>query len=115
MSIHTETQGDVLIVRPGGNFNKMAADELHEFLDGAIAEGATRLVFDFSMLSHISSDGLRVILKAINVIHSRNGQVAMTAMCAQVHGVFEAGGFFNVIHEFSDLESAVRAVTQGAA
>ena len=43
----------------------MAAHELHELLDNAIAEGVTRLVFDFSVLSHISSDGLRVILKAI--------------------------------------------------
>jgi anti-anti-sigma factor len=109
MTIHIETRGQVLIVRPGGDINKMAADELHELLDGAIAEGATRLVFDFSILSHISSDGLRVILKAIDAVQSRKGQVVLAEMGEEVRSVFEASGFLNLIREFSDLESAVNS------
>lgn len=109
MAIHTETRGQVLIIRPGGDINKMAANELHEFLDGAIDEGTTRLVFNFSMLSHISSDGLRVILKAIEKVQSRKGQVVLAEMGEQVRGVFEASGLLELIREFSDLEEAVHA------
>ncbi len=112
MSIQTETRGEALIIRPGGNFNKMAADELHELLDSAIAEGATRLVFDFSMLPHISSDGLRVILKAIGEVQGKKGQIVATQMCEQVRGVFTASGFFSLIKDFDDIESALEAVNR---
>ncbi len=111
MAIHTETRGQVLVIRIGGDINKMAADELHELLDNAIAEGATRLVFDFSALSHISSDGLRVILKAIEEVQSRKGQVVMAELGEQVRGVFEASGFLGLIREFADLEAAVHATS----
>lgn len=113
MTIHTEIRGQVLIVRPSGDINKMAASELHELLDGAIAEGATRLVFDFSILSHISSDGLRVILKAIQEVQSRKGQVVLAEMGEQVRGVFEASGFLGLIKEFTELEAAVNATSPG--
>ena len=111
MTIHTEIRGPVLIVRPGGDINKMAAHELHELLDNAIAEGITRLVFDFSILSHISSDGLRVILKATEEVQSRKGQVVLAEMGEQVRGVFEASGFLGLIREFTDLEVAVNATS----
>lgn len=114
MSIQTESRDHALIIRPGGNFNKMAADELHELLESAIAEGTTRLVFDFSMLLHISSDGLRVILKAIGEIHERKGQVVTAKMCEQVRGVFAASGFFSLIKDFDDVESALEAVNEVA-
>ena len=93
MSIQTETREHALVIRPGGNFNKMAAHELHELLGSAIAEGATRLVFDFSLLPHISSDGLRVILKAIGEIHDRKGQVVTAHMCEQVRECLQPAGF----------------------
>ena len=111
MTIHTEIRGQVLIVRPSGDINKMAAHELHELLDSAIAEGVTRLVFDFSMLSHISSDGLRVVLKAIEEVQFRKGQVVLAEMGEQVRGVFEASGFLGLIREFTDLEVAVNATS----
>lgn len=115
MSIQTETREQALIVRPVGNFNKMTAEELNELLDNAISEGITRLVFDFSMLSHISSDGLRVILKAIGEVQSRKGQIVTAEMCDQVRGVFQASGFFSLINDFGDLETAVNAVHRNAA
>ncbi len=111
MTIHTEIRGQVLIVRPSGDINKMAANELHELLDNAIAEGVTRFVFDFSILSHISSDGLRVILKATEEVQSRKGKVVLTEMDEQVRGVFEASGFLGLIREFTDLEVAVNATS----
>jgi anti-sigma B factor antagonist len=111
MTIYTEVRGQVLIVRPSGDINKMAANELHELLDSAIAEGITRLVFDFSILSHISSDGLRVILKAIEEVQSRKGQVVLAEMGEQVRGVFEASGFLGLIREFTDLELAIKATS----
>ena len=111
MTIQTEIRGKVLIVRPSGDINKIAATELHELLDNAIAEGITRLVFDFSILSHISSDGLRVILKATEEVQSRKGQVVLAEMDEQVRGVFEASGFLGLIREFTDLEVAVNATS----
>ncbi len=101
-----------MIIRPGGNFNKMAAEELHELLENVIAEGATRLVFDLSMLHHISSDGLRGILKAVGKIQERKGQVAIAQMGDQVRGVFAASGFFSLIREFDDVESALEVVNE---
>ncbi len=114
MAIHTETRGQVLVIRTGGDINKMSADELHELLDSAISEGATRLIFDFSALRHISSDGLRVILKAIEKVQSRKGQVVLAEMGEQVRGVFEASGLLGLIREFTDLEAAVHATSPGS-
>lgn len=111
MAIQSETRGQMLIIRAGGDINKLTADELHDLLDSAIAEGANRLIFDFSALSHISSDGLRVILKAIEKVQSRKGQVVLAEMGEQVRGVFEASGFLGLIREFTDLDAAVHAMS----
>ncbi len=65
MLIQSESHDNLVIVRPHGDISKSAAAELDELLDAAIDDGARLMVFDCSGLSHISSDGLKVLLKTL--------------------------------------------------
>ena len=107
MSIQIENRGPIVIVRPTGNVSKPVTEELAELLENAMDEGVNLMIFDFSEMSQISSDGLRVVLNAVRRLHSQQGQAAFAAVDVQVRALFEAGGFFQLLEAFDDVEQAI--------
>jgi anti-anti-sigma factor len=110
MSIHTETRDQILIVRPNGNVSKPVAAELEELLKAAMDDGVTCMVFDLSGLTQISSEGLRTILNTVKTLRDARGLVAIVGLSEQVRGVFEVGGFFALLDEFTSLDEALDAI-----
>lgn len=109
MSLQIETRDQTVIVRPTGNVSKPVAGELAELLAAAIDDGARHMVFDFSALTHISSDGLKVILGAVRKLREHRGQVAFAAVSEQVRALLDIGGFLALFDEFDTVDEAVAA------
>ena len=107
MSIQTEIRGQILIIRPEGSLNKAISSELEELLKNELDEGFRLIVFDFSKLFQISSDGLRVILHMVNEIRSLGGDVAVTGMAEQVEQALGVSGFFKLIEPFDEIEKLI--------
>ena len=87
------------------------AAELDELLDTAIDDGARLMVFDCSELTHISSDGLRVVLKSLRRLREADGKAALAGAGDKVRSVLEVGGFLALLDEFDTTDDAVQALT----
>ncbi len=107
MSLQIETRAQIVIVRPTGNVSKPVAGELAELLAAAIDDGARHIVFDFSGLTHISSDGLKVILGAVRRLRECRGQVSFAAVSEQVRALLDMGGFLALFDEYDSVDDAV--------
>ena len=109
MSLQIETRAQTVIVRPTGNVSKPVAGELAELLAAAIDDGARHMVFDFSALSHISSDGLKVILGAARRLRECRGEVSFAAVSDPVRALLDIGGFLSLFDEYETVDEAVAA------
>lgn len=109
MSLHIETRNQTVIVQPTGNVSKPVAAELEELLAAALDDGARQLVFDFSALTHISSDGLKVILGAVRRLREINGLVSFAAVSDEVRALLDIGGFLVLFDEYDTVDEAVAA------
>ncbi len=111
MTIQSESHGNLFVVRPQGEVSKPVAAELDEMLDAAIDDGARLMVFDCSDLTHISSDGLRVVLKTLRRLRDSDGKAALAGAGDKVRSVLEAGGFLALLDEFDNPDTAVQVLT----
>lgn len=109
MSLQIETRAQTVIVRPTGNVSKPIAGELAELLAAAIDDGARHMVFDFSALTHISSDGLKVILGAARRLRECQGAASFAAVSEPVRALLEAGGFLALFDEYQTPDEAINA------
>ncbi len=114
MSLQIETRAQTVIVRPTGNVSKPVSGELAELLATAIDDGARHIVFDFSALTHISSDGLKVILGAVRRLHEHHGHVAFAAVADSVRALLNIGGFLSLFDEYETVDEAVDEVVNDA-
>ncbi len=113
MPIQSEVREQVLIVRPIDSLNKACANEFEEFLQNEMDEGFRLVVFDFSQLAQVSSDGLLVILKLINELRKIGGEVIIAGLNSKVRVIFNVSGIFTLMEESEDVDSAIaRLLTQ---
>ena len=112
MPIQSEVHKNILIVRPVETLTKACAGEFEEFLQNEIDEGFRYVIFDFSQLSQVSSDGLLVLLKLINEIRKIGGEVLVTGLKSKVRVIFSVSGMFTLLEETEDLESAIEQMKE---
>ena len=113
MFLQTESRSEAFIIRPQGLLSMEVAHEMEELLEMALSDGLRKVVFDFSELTMISSDGLRVILKSLRRLRELNGNAVLAGVGEQVHSVLAAGGFFALLDEFDSVEAALGLPTDG--
>ncbi len=107
MPIQSEVREQVLIVRPIDSLNKVCATEFEEFIQSEMDEGFRLVVFDFSQLSQVSSEGLLVILKLINELRKIGGEVMVAGLNSKVRVIFNISGIFTLLEESEDVDAAI--------
>ena len=112
MPIQSEVHKNILIVRPVETLTKACAGEFEEFLQNEIDEGFRYVIFDFSQVSQVSSDGLLVVLKLINEIRKIGGEVLVTGLKSKVRVIFSVSGMFTLLEETEDIESAIEQMKE---
>jgi len=113
MPIQSEVHKNILVVRPTDALNKASASEFEEFLQNEIDEGFRYVIFDFSQLSQVSSDGLLVMLKLISEIRKIGGDVIVTGLKSKLRVIFSVSGMFTLLEETEDLETAIARLQEG--
>ena len=88
--IGKELKGTELIISLDGKLNTLTASDLEAELRQNI-DGIETLILDMKNLEYISSSGLRVILKAEQIM-SQNGQMIIRNVQKDVMDVFEVTG-----------------------
>ena len=110
MSVKINIRGDIFLVQPSGNINMQISIEFDSLLKMAIEDGFINIIFDFSEMTNISSEGLHVILKIIRILISKNGKVFFVSMNPNVQKIFKLSGFMSLLDEFSTVEEAIKAI-----
>ncbi len=113
MSIPSELHGNVFVIRPRGDISKLIAAELGDLLAGELDEGTRLIVFDFSNLTHVSSDGLRVMLQILRRLRECEGRAAIVGASEHVYQLLNASGFLALLEEFDSDDDAIDAMLAG--
>ncbi len=111
MSVLSSKSGNVFIVTPQERLGTDSSPDAEKLISGNIESGETKIVIDLSQTNYISSSGLRVIMKTVNMLlHRKDGAVVLCGVNDQIQDVLEISGVRNMIRSFSTLDEAVKQV-----
>ena len=107
MNISQEELDGVAVVRFEGNLDTNTAPEAQERLDELVAQGAEKVLVDFSDLDYISSAGLRVLLATAKKLRGGGGNIRLCSLNETVAEVFEISGFSTIFAVFGSEAEAL--------
>jgi len=97
MEMTVRNSGEITIVHIEGMLDGASSPAAQTVLENLIAEGATKILFNFELLSFISSAGLRTLLIAAKELQRRAGELRVCNPNESVLEVFEISGFNSII------------------
>ena len=86
-------EDEIMLLEVEGEVDAHTAPRLKETLREWLAQGHSRVAVDASLIEHMSSAGLRVLLYAQREARQRGGEVRVFGANAQVRRVIELAGF----------------------
>lgn len=103
--------GRTLVVGLSGELDHHSAESVRIKIDNKIEEyGINNLIFDFSGVNFMDSSGIGVIIGRYRKVSEYGGKVAITNLKPQIKKVFELGGLFRIIKEFSGIDEAAASM-----
>lgn len=96
MTITKEKDHDTLTVTLKGRLDTTTAPELEKEMQTALT-GITRLVFDLTELTYVSSAGLRVLLSCQKTMN-KQGEMIVRGANDDVMDIFEITGFTDILN-----------------
>lgn len=107
MEVTEQKRGEVKIIELRGRLDAIVSPDVERRLLALVAQGETRMVFDLSGLSYISSTGLRVLMAVARQVQAARGKLALASINENVHGIFKIAGFTELFSEYQTIEGAV--------
>ena len=95
MTIEKNLNGNSLTLNLAGRLDTTTAPELEAVVDNSLA-GVQELVLDMEALEYISSAGLRVILKAQQMMNAQ-GSMKLIHVNDTIMEVFDITGFVDIL------------------
>ncbi len=115
MKITQRVEGDVTVFVPEGRIDTLAADEMDQALQAAVAGGIHRIVVDMSGVDYISSAGLRSLAAALVKCRDEGGDMKLAALNERVTRVFRIIGFDTLMSVHDTPEAAIADFSASAA
>lgn len=110
MEINMRKKGNVMLIELQGRLDTSTPREFETQLLNLIERGERHLVFDFARVEHVSSNGLRVLLRAFKQVTCANGRMVFHSLNERVRRLFEIGGFTMIFRVYHTREEAVAGV-----
>jgi stage II sporulation protein AA (anti-sigma F factor antagonist) len=96
------------VVRVTGNVNSSNAGELAERLARLIAMNCRSMVVDLSHLVHMTSVGIRSLLRAEHAARGGGGRFVLCGLHGLTRELFEIGGFLDIFEVAESRDEAIR-------
>jgi anti-sigma B factor antagonist len=106
LSISTEAKGATTVVHVGGDLDVYTAPRLKETLEEAMT-GGTRLVLDLSGVQFIDSTALGVLVGALQLSQSNDGDFRLVVGDPFLLKIFHITGFDGMFSIYPQLEAAL--------
>lgn len=110
MEVIVQKVGAILCLQIQGRFDTSMPKGFESVLLHLIEQGETHLVFDFSHVEHVSSSGLRVLLRAFKQVTYANGRMAFHSLNERVHRIFDVAGLTLIFRIYESREAALGGV-----
>ena len=107
MDAKSERKDGVLIFFINGRLDAFGAQQLDEWIKGALHDDDKELVLDLSGSTYLSSGGLRTFNILKKEMKRRNGRFALAAVGEYPKKVLDMAGFSTIIEIFPTVDSAV--------
>ncbi|MBF0507179.1 MAG: STAS domain-containing protein [Nitrospirae bacterium] len=108
MEIEVKKELDIFIIKIIGRLDAVTTTEFEAAINGLIAEGGNKLIFDMGELQYVSSAGLRSFLGTAKSLKAGNGLVAFFSLQESVNKVFQMSGFNKIFKLFNSMEEATK-------
>ena len=115
MEITQRVEGDITICLPDGRIDTLAADEMDQALQAAVAGGSHKIVVDMSGVDYISSAGLRSLAAVLVKSRAEGGDMKLAALNERVTRVFNIIGFDLLMSLHDTPEAAVAEFSSSTA
>jgi anti-sigma B factor antagonist len=99
---------DIVVVHLAGRVNSSHAPELAAYLQRLLNGGAGAIVVDLERLDHMTSAGLRCLLRIEKQAHDTGGRFVLCGLHGLTRELFEVGGFLDMFAIARTREEAVR-------
>ena len=109
MEITTRTENGVTLVTVAGSLDSNSSPQAQQTLDGILANGARKVVIDFSGVDYISSAGLRVMLATAKRLRA-GGALRLFGLNDTVREVFDISGFSTILAVFATEADALKGL-----
>lgn len=96
MEIRKSMENGTLTIELEGRLDTMTVPDLENEIRSS-ADGAEKIILDFTDLAYISSAGLRVLLSAQKKMNASGGSLVIRKPNEVVSEVFEATGFTDIL------------------
>lgn len=106
-----DPEKNIQIFKFEGDFDKAGYAEIQDKFDqaldnfGANADGAKNLVFDFSGLKYINSQGIGILMDLSGKLKDKKKKLVIVGSAENVQDVFKAIGLNEVVETHSTLDS----------
>lgn len=96
----------ICAITPAGRLDAVGARPLGDELQTQISQGNVRLILDLSGTRYISSNGLRIMLRARKDAEGRGGSLKLCGLSSRLLEIFEMAGFDRIFEIFPTREKA---------
>lgn len=104
IELKEEKKGDILILRFKGRLDAISSPVAEKKVFGAINDGVTKFLIDFSGVSYLSSAGMRMLLSTSKKLKTLSGKLILCSVSSGVMDVLKMSGFDHVL-EITSTES----------
>lgn len=102
-------------VTPTARLDSNTAPALEAALENEIASGHVQILLNMSVVTYISTSGLKVLVNAWRRAQTSGGAVVLVGLTPNVAEVFETVGFDQVFDIYSTIDDAVRSLSNETA
>lgn len=113
MEVETELRDGVLIFGLDGKLHELTHKAVESEVLPQVGERSTRVVFDLSKVSMISSAGLKVMVFTVHKLMPLQGKAAVCGLHGIVKDVFDIAGFAQLFEVYEDRDAAVAGLAAG--
>jgi anti-sigma B factor antagonist len=109
LELSAREESGVAILSVSGEVDLYTAPNLDERLSALIADGAHRIVIDFSDVEFLDSTGLGVVVKTLKRVREQEGSLMVVVPNDRIQKVFRITGLDQVVTLHESLPDAVAA------
>jgi len=96
MTIQAIQSGTRWVITPEGRIHAPEAREMEATLKRLLDENQTQLLVDFSLVTYVNSNTLKILLSALRRARKAGGDVQLASLAPRVHEIFEIAGMDRV-------------------